>query len=141
MTHTRIYTNPGFPHRDATIDRSPVRSRDERFEAALSDAEARPRRRPSFAGVVDAGLDIADGGSAGAVVRAVRSLTGQGGGGGGDGEFDRLWEMQAESRAFNVEMLELQQAAQAENRRFTAMSNLMKARHDTAKAAIQNIRV
>ena len=118
-----------------------MRARDQRFDAALSDAEPRNRRGPSFAGVVEAGLHVAESGSAGAVVRAVRSLTGGGGSGGGEGEFDRLWEMQAESRAFNVEMLELQQAAQAENRRFTALSNLMKARHDTAKAAIQNIRV
>ncbi len=33
------------------------------------------------------------------------------------------------------------EAMQSENRRFTTMSNLLKARHDTAKSAISNIRV
>jgi hypothetical protein len=52
-----------------------------------------------------------------------------------------MWEMQRESQAFNLEYLALQESMQSENRRFTTMSNLMKARHDTSKAAIGNIRV
>lgn len=97
------------------------------------------RRGPP--GLVRLAGEIADGaGPVGALVSAGIGAIG------GDahnrtGEFDQMWAMQAESRAANLEYLELQQAAQDENRRFTTASNLMKARHDTAKAAVSNIRV
>ncbi len=39
-----------------------------------------------------------------------------------------------------MKFLELQQRISAENRRYTALSNVMKARHETAKSAINNIR-
>ena len=53
-------------------------------------------------------------------------------------EANRL--LQEEQRAFNLEYLRLQNAMQAESREFTAISNIMKVRHDSAKAAINNIR-
>ncbi len=56
-------------------------------------------------------------------------------------QIDEMWRMQAENQAMNLEYMALQESAQSENRHFTAMSNLMKARHDTAKGAISNIRV
>ena len=56
-------------------------------------------------------------------------------------QLDRMWEMQRENQAFNLEYLEMQTSIQAENRRFTTVSNLMKAHHDTAKAAINNMKV
>jgi hypothetical protein len=74
----------------------------------------------------------------------VRALSGASGAGGVDprGEqIDEMWAMQQESQLFNLEYLALQDAMQSENRRFTTMSNLLKARHDTAKSAISNIRV
>ena len=49
--------------------------------------------------------------------------------------------MQTENYIQNMEMIELQQSVQSENRRFSALSNLLKARHDTTKTAISNIRV
>lgn len=39
-----------------------------------------------------------------------------------------------------LELLEMQQAISAEQRQFQTVSNVMKARHDTAKAVIQNVR-
>ena len=42
--------------------------------------------------------------------------------------------------SYNLQYLQLQQDMQAENRQFTMMSNIMKTKHDTAKAAINNIR-
>ncbi len=36
--------------------------------------------------------------------------------------------------------LELQQQMQSENQRFTTLSNVLKARHETAKNSINNIR-
>jgi hypothetical protein len=47
--------------------------------------------------------------------------------------------LQAESQAYNAQYLQLQEAMQRENREFTAISNVMKVKHDTARAAIGNI--
>ena len=47
--------------------------------------------------------------------------------------------LQAESAAFNAQYLQLQEAMQRENREYTALSNVMKVKHDTARAAIGNI--
>jgi hypothetical protein len=48
--------------------------------------------------------------------------------------------MQRESQSFNLQLLELQEDVQQENRRFTTISNVLRAKHDTAKAAVSNIR-
>lgn len=56
-------------------------------------------------------------------------------------QLDRMFEMQEQSQAFNLQYLELQNQMQAQNREFETLSNLMQVRHDTAKAAINNMRV
>ena len=48
--------------------------------------------------------------------------------------------MQAEGQAFNASYLQLQNEMQRESREHNAVSNIMKVRHDSAKAAINNIR-
>jgi hypothetical protein len=40
----------------------------------------------------------------------------------------------------SLRFLQLQEQISAENRRFSALSNVLKARHDTAKSAINNIK-
>ena len=45
------------------------------------------------------------------------------------------------SQEHNLAYLQLQQEAQRANRRFSVATNLLKARHDTARAAINNLRV
>lgn len=55
-------------------------------------------------------------------------------------QLDEMWEMQQHNQVQNMQYLKLQQAAQQQNRRFKALSNLMKVRHDTAKSAINNMR-
>jgi hypothetical protein len=40
----------------------------------------------------------------------------------------------------NTQLLVLQQQIQQENQQFSTLSNVMRARHDTAKAAVSNIR-
>ena len=40
----------------------------------------------------------------------------------------------------NLQLLALQQQVQQENQRFSTVSNVMRAKHDTAKAAVSNIR-
>jgi hypothetical protein len=64
-----------------------------------------------------------------------------GGPGGADsGGFANAQSLQRESQAFSLQLLALQEEVQQENRHFSTMSNLLRARHDTAKAAISNIR-
>lgn len=46
----------------------------------------------------------------------------------------------ADSQAFNLYYLQLQEQISAENRQFSTLSNVLKARHDTVKNAIGNIR-
>ena len=48
-------------------------------------------------------------------------------------------ELQRESQTFNLQYLQLQESMQRESREFTALSNVMKVKHDSAKAAINNI--
>ncbi len=48
-------------------------------------------------------------------------------------------ELQRESQTFNLQYLQLQEAMQRESREFTALSNVMKVKHDSAKTAIGNI--
>ncbi len=74
----------------------------------------------------------------------LRGLTDKapGGLGGARGDqLDKMWQMQKDNQVFNLQYMHLQQAMQSDNRHFSTMSNLLKARHDTAKAAINNMRV
>jgi len=58
--------------------------------------------------------------------------------GSGD-SFEAARILQQEGQSFNLRYLELQERLQRETREFTALSNVMKVRHDAARAAIQNI--
>jgi hypothetical protein len=53
---------------------------------------------------------------------------------------DATKKMQEMNQSFNLQYLQLQQDMQAQNRQFTLISNIMKVKHDTAKAAINNVR-
>jgi hypothetical protein len=48
--------------------------------------------------------------------------------------------MMQDGQASNMQMLLLQQQIQEESQRFTTVSNVMRAKYDTAKAAVSNIR-
>jgi hypothetical protein len=56
------------------------------------------------------------------------------------GEAGSVEQTLAQSQEFNLYYLQLQEQLSAENRSYTAMSNVLKARHDTVKNAIGNIR-
>jgi hypothetical protein len=49
-------------------------------------------------------------------------------------------EMQEMNQSFSLQYLQLQQKMQADNRKYTLVSNIMKTKHETAKNAINNIR-
>ena len=48
--------------------------------------------------------------------------------------------LQEEQMSFNLQYLQLQSQMQSENRSYTAVSNIMKTKHDTVKNSISNIR-
>jgi hypothetical protein len=49
-------------------------------------------------------------------------------------------QMQETQMSFNLQYLQLQSQMQNENRSYTAVSNIMKTKHDTVKNSINNIR-
>jgi hypothetical protein len=54
--------------------------------------------------------------------------------------FEAARNLQDSSFAYNMQYLQLQAAMQDRDRAFTAISNIMKARHENAKNSISNIR-
>jgi hypothetical protein len=49
-------------------------------------------------------------------------------------------QMQETQMSFNLQYLQLQETMQNENRQYTAVSNILKTKHDTVKNSIGNIR-
>ena len=49
-------------------------------------------------------------------------------------------EMEEMQMSFNLQYLQLQSQMQHENRSYTAISNIMKTKHDTVKNSINNVR-
>ena len=89
---------------------------------------------PGTATVAGAGATMnGAGGSSGVPPSLVTS-------GGDQSDLATMQSMQRESQVFNMQLLELQEDVQQENRRFTTVSNVLRAKHDTAKAAVSNIR-
>jgi hypothetical protein len=64
----------------------------------------------------------------------------EGGVGGPGGEGGGVEDTLQQSANMNLYFLELQERVSAESRQYTALSNVLKARHDTVKNAIGNIR-
>ena len=97
------------------------------LSAAVRSAASAGRGRPGALGADPgtaaagaAGPGTGTGGAEGDVLEATRAL-------------------QQEARTFNLQYLQLQEGMQKESREFTALSNVMKVKHDSAKAAINNI--
>jgi hypothetical protein len=89
---------------------------------------------------------VAPTGSSSAPLPGTGGNGGLGGAGGAAGKGD-AWDlleaqklMAAEGQKFNMAYLQLQNEMQRESREHNALSNIMKVRHDSAKAAINNIR-
>ena len=87
----------------------------------------RPLARASAQAAVH-GAAVAGGSSGAAAVPA----------GGGD-VMEATRALQQEAQSFNLQYLQLQESMQQESREFTALTNVMKVKHDSAKAAINNI--
>ena len=57
-----------------------------------------------------------------------------------DAKLNATKEMQETQMSYNLQYLQLQSQMQHENRSYTAISNIMKTKHDTVKNSISNIR-
>ncbi len=97
-------------------------------------------------GTVSTAAKVTGSGTLGVVADGIRGLRGgsSSSSSGGmpnaqDEQLERMFEMQKQSQAFNLQYLELQNGLQEDNRQFSTLTNLMKVRHDTAKAAINNM--
>jgi hypothetical protein len=66
------------------------------------------------------------------------SASAAGAAGGGD-VVEATRALQQEAQTFNLQYLQLQESMQRESREFTAVTNVMKVKHDCAKSAINNI--
>ena len=86
---------------------------------ALASA-ARSAAAGTIGGATAAGTTGAAGDAGGDVLEATRTL-------------------QQQAQTFNLQYLQLQEAMQRESREFTSLTNVMKVKHDSAKAAINNI--
>jgi hypothetical protein len=62
------------------------------------------------------------------------------GGAAGNTEMTNVESLMQQGQMSNLQLLALQQQIQQENQRLTTVSNVMRAKHDTAKAAVSNIR-
>lgn len=111
-------------------------------------SEDRPKRQfgKVLSKVADAALNttaavapmVPGGQLVGAAARGLSALKNGSRGASGE-QIDKMWEMQEQNQVFNMQYMQLQQQIQADNRNFSTMSNLLKVRHDTAKAAINNM--
>lgn len=63
-----------------------------------------------------------------------------GGAGAGQSDAAGIESSLAQSQEMNLYYLQIQETVNAQNRSFTALSNVLKAEHDTVKTAIGNIR-
>jgi len=80
---------------------------------------------------------IGAGGAGASGLGGLAGLAGGGGIGGGGGGIEASLQ---QSQEMNMQMLQVQEQVNAQNRVFTTLSNVMKAEHDTVKTAIGNIR-
>jgi hypothetical protein len=87
----------------------------------------------SIGGAPTTAVPAAGGGPAQAIAGAATSA-------GPAGDMASVAALQRESQAFNMQLLALQEQVQEESQRFSTLSNVLRARHDTAKASISNIR-
>ena len=107
------------------------------LSGALRSAAASARGRAGAFGA-DPGT-AATRAAAGAAPGTAPGATG-GAAAGGDGDIlEATRALQQEAQTFNLQYLQLQESMQRESREFQALSNVMKVKHDSAKAAINNI--
>jgi hypothetical protein len=110
-----------------------------RLAAAISGAEN--RATSSIVGEPTGALGPRGlGGASTASPGGQLALAMAGGAGSDTTDLAAMQAMQKESQVFNLQLLGLQEQVQQDSQRFSTLSNVMRAKHDTAKAAVSNIR-
>jgi len=94
-------------------------------------------------GAARAGLGRIGGGATGGSSSGLghTNIAGTGGTGSGGSEIDAMRQMQQEGQQASLQYLRLQQEMQQSNRRFSLASSVLKAKHDTARSVLNNLRV
>jgi hypothetical protein len=146
-TATRVTPSSGVPFRDMVVRGAGAVLRG--AEAAISSLPGAPivaaavRPASSAPGRISA-VGAAGSGAAGttppAGVGTAENPLGTSAALAGGPEGTSVENTLAQSQEFNLYYLQLQEQLSAENRAYSAMSNVLKARHDTIKNAIGNIR-
>ena len=112
-------------------------------EAIAALVERRARQRKAFgAGVAELpGMDGGLSGDSASTGAGSSSAIGAAADGSGQDQLlNATKQMQETQMSFNLQYLQLQSQMQSENRSYTAVSNIMKTKHDTVKNSISNIR-
>lgn len=121
---------------------------DSRLEVAPTRARQTPAPAQPFRDVLAGGVSLLFSGAelathvvAGPVMAAAVHDAGTGAtaaiGGGGPTDLSSILQ---NGQASNLQLLALQQQIQTESQQFSTVSNVMRAKYDTAKAAVSNIR-
>jgi len=131
---SQVHVAPAAPERKAEPGRFAATLRGIAAGATHGVAQTLAVVAPAIPGGAVLAAAIRGGAASAGSARAAGALEG----GGGD-LIEATRTLQQEAQAFNVKYLQLQESMQRENREFTALSNVMKIRHDTSKAAIANI--
>jgi len=126
---------------ETTEPRVTPRPARERFRDALGEgAQAVVSGVEQAAGLLPGGSAVSlavRGGASGGAGGEGAEAPGAAGGGGLGGDMQSALDAQASQ---SLQLLELQQQISMEQRQFSTVSNVMKARHDTAKQVINNVR-
>lgn len=135
-TASRVTPPPGRPFKQVM---------DAGARAVVNGAESAVRRLPGGP-VLAAAFRPGPGGAGVNSATSAEGPTGtsssalEGGSGGAGGAGGGVEDTLQQSADMNLYYLELQERISAESRQYTALSNVLKARHDTVKNAIGNIR-
>lgn len=110
-------------------------------EAAVTRLPGGPILAAAFRPTPGAAGGVSPGGAGGVgTTTSAEGPTGTAGAGGATTPGGNVEDVLAQSADQNMYYLQLQEQMQAENRAYTTVSNVLKARHDTVKNAISNIR-
>jgi len=90
-------------------------------------------------GTTAAGSSTGISSTTGGIGRSAQNPAGPGGAQGESNGRGDLWDMTQQSQEFNLMYLQLQEELSRENRRYSALSNVLKTRHETARSVISNI--
>jgi hypothetical protein len=105
----------------------------------LTQPEAQTLAEYSLGGIASGGAGM--GGVSGAGAAGGASPIGSSAGGGRQDQLlNATKQMQETQMSFNLQYLQLQSQMQNENRSYTAVSNIMRTKHDVVKNSISNVR-